>query len=457
VAALRAARRGLRLSVLAAAYALVGPAAAVPLEHAARHPASPAAVVQAGGAQAPTQKKGSGGVNAPQHLSKPSVVLISADGFRADFLDRPDVPNIRRLLQRGARARALIPVFPTLTFPNHYSLVTGLWPEHHGIVANDFIDPARSDRYALGNQKAVIDGSWYRGEPIWVTAERQGMVAACYFWPGSEAEIGGVRPTIYTKYDGSVPNDVRVDTVLDWLRRPDESRPRMITLYMSDVDTASHRHEAGHDNIAAAIRAVDQGVGRLLDGIAALPVRDRVAIILTSDHGMTETSVDRMLAIEDLAGEMEGVRLVEDGPIGNVHVEGGAARAREVRDAIRRRLRGRGQAWLRSEVPARFHYRASPRIGDVVVLMNEGYMVVTRQRRSQTTRTAPFGAHGWDPELPSMHAVFAVAGPGVREGATVPAVRNVDVYPFLTELLGLKAASPIDGRPRHIWRLVMKR
>jgi predicted AlkP superfamily pyrophosphatase or phosphodiesterase len=457
MAPLTAARLRPQLSVFVLALALVVAAGVPPLARAVAHPASSASFSHAGQAPAPSREKGSGGVNAPQHLLKPSVVLISADGFRADFLDRSDVPNVRRLLERGVRARALVPVFPTLTFPNHYSLVTGLWPEHHGIVANDFIDPARSDRYALGNLKAVTDGSWYSGEPIWVTAERQGMVAACYFWPGSEAAIGGVRPTIYTKYDGSVPNDVRVDTVLDWLRRPDESRPRIITLYMSDVDTASHRHEAGHDNIAAAIRAVDRGLGRLLDGIADLPMHDRVAVVLTSDHGMTETSRDRMLAIEDLAGDMEGVRLVEDGPIGNVHVEGGVTRAREVRDAIRRRLSGRGRAWLRREVPARFHYRASPRIGDVVVLMNEGYMVVTRQRRSQTTRTEPFGAHGWDPALPSMHAVFAIAGPGVREGATIPAVRNVDVYPFLTELLGLKAAEPIDGRPRRIWRLVMKR
>jgi predicted AlkP superfamily pyrophosphatase or phosphodiesterase len=253
-----------------------------------------------------------------------------------------------------------------------------------------------------------------------------------------------------------VPNEARVDTVLEWLRRPDRSRPRVITLYMSDVDTASHRHEAGHDNIAAAIQAVDRGIGRLLDGIAGLPARDRVAIVLTSDHGMTDTSLDRIVAIEDLVGDMEGVRLVEDGPLGNVHVAGGESRAREVRDAIRQGLGARGRAWLRREVPSRLHYRASPRIGDVVVVMNEGYMVVTRQRRSQITRTAPFGTHGWDPALPSMHAVFAVAGPGVREGVTVPAVDNVDVYPFLTELLGLKPAAPIDGRAKRIWRLVMQ-
>jgi predicted AlkP superfamily pyrophosphatase or phosphodiesterase len=411
-------------------------------------------------ARAPAQTSpsptGSGGVNAPAHRASPSVVLISADGFRADYFDRPDLPNAKRVLQRGARARALIPVFPTLTFPNHYSLVTGLWPEHHGIVANTFLDPARNEIYSLHNVTAVTDGSWYTGEPIWVTAERQGMVAACYFWPGSEAAIRGVRPTIWTTYDGSVSNDARVDTVLEWLRLPDDRRPRLLTLYMSDVDSASHRHEQGHDNIQAAIRAVDRALGRLLDGIEGLPAKEHIVLVLTSDHGMADTSLDRIVAIDDLV-DMNGVRLLEDGPLGNVHVAGTPARAREVRDTLNRGLGRRGRAYLRHDVPARLHYRASPRIGDVVIVMNEGYAIETRQRRSLRKRTEPFGAHGWDPALASMHAVFAVAGPGVREGVTVPAVDNVDVYPFLTELLGLEPAKPIDGRAGRIWGLVMEK
>ena len=386
---------------------------------------------------------GSGGVNHPSHRGKASLVLISLDGFRADYLDRPDLPNVRRVLQRGARARSLVSVFPTLTFPNHYSLVTGLRPDRHGLVSNIFFDPIRRQTYSFRDAGTVSDGSWYRGEPIWVSAERQGMVAACYFWPGSEAAIGGIRPTLWTKYEGAVPNYVRVDTILEWL-----------TLYMSDIDGASHQNELGSLNIDAAIRAVDSSLGRLLDGIETLPVRDRLFVVLSSDHGMTNTSLAQIVAIDGLI-DMTGILMAEGGPVGNLHVTGGARRADEIRDALNRRLT-HGRAYLRKDVPERLHYRADPRIGVVVVIMDEGYMIETAERRARRTRPEPFGMHGWDPALSSMQAMFAVMGPGVRAGITVPAVENVDVYPFLTEVLGLTPATQLDGRPGHIRDLVMQ-
>ncbi|HXW06925.1 MAG TPA: ectonucleotide pyrophosphatase/phosphodiesterase [Vicinamibacterales bacterium] len=396
---------------------------------------------------------GSGGVNAPVHRGKPSVVLISVDGFRADYLDRSDVPNVRRVLERGARAAALIPVFPTLTFPNHYSLVTGLRPDRHGLVSNVFFDPGRQQVYSLRDPAAVGDGTWYRGEPIWITAERQGMVAACYFWPGSEAAIGGIRPTRWARYDGAVPNAERVDTVLEWLGLPDDTRPRMITLYLSDVDAASHRHQLGTESVSTAIRAVDAALGRLLDGLAALPARGQVFIVLTSDHGMTETSVSQMVAIDRLI-DMTGVRLPAGGPVASLHVDGGPGRARAVRDALNRNLT-HGRAYVRGEVPARLHYRADPRIGDVVVIMDEGFRIDRAEAIARITRKEPMGMHGWDPALPSMHGIFAVMGPGVRAGARIPAVENVDVYPFLAEVLGLVPAPDLDGRPGLIREQVM--
>jgi predicted AlkP superfamily pyrophosphatase or phosphodiesterase len=405
-----------------------------------------------GAARAPN---GSGGVNDPAHREKASLVLISLDGFRADYLDRSDLPNVRRVLRRGARARAMVPVFPSLTFPNHYSLVTGLRPDRHGLVGNTFFDPVRQQTYSLRDPQTVGDGTWYRGEPIWVTAERQGMVAACYFWPGSEAAIAGIRPTLWMKYDGTVPNAARVDTVLDWLRMPEERRPHLLTLYMSDIDSASHQNELGTGHIDGALRAVDAALGRLLDGIDALPIRERVLVVLTSDHGMANTSAAQSIGIDSLI-DMTGLLLAEGGPVGNLHVPGGASRAREVRDAINRRLR-HGRAYLRKDVPERLRYRADPRIGDIVIIMNEGYIVETPERQARRTRKEPFGMHGWDPSLPSMHAIFAVAGPGVRSGVTVPPVENVDVYPFLTEVLDLTPARPLDGRPGRISGLVMAR
>ncbi len=242
----------------------------------------------------------SGGVNRAEHLDKPYVVLVSLDGFRADYLDRFNLPNLRRVMQRGTRARSMIPVFPSLTFPNHYSLVTGLFPDRHGVVANSFYDPGRRAKYAMNEEDAVRDGSWYGGEPIWVTAETQGMIAACYFWPGSEAAIKGVRPTIANRYDGKIPNAERVKTVLEWLAAPAERRPHLITLYFSELDEASHRGPIGDRPVEEAARSLDRAVGQLLDGIDALPIKDRTYLLLTSDHGMVDTSGSQSIAIESL-------------------------------------------------------------------------------------------------------------------------------------------------------------
>lgn len=390
---------------------------------------------------------GSGGVNLPAWQDAPYVILISLDGFRADYLDRFEAPNVRGVLERGVRAEAMIPVFPTLTFPNHYSLVTGLHPERHGIIGNSFFDPARNESYSLSNREAVEDGTWYGGEPIWVTAERQGMVSACFFWPGSEAAIQGVRPTFWNVYDVTIPLDTRVDTILDWLRLSPERRPHMITLYMSDVDSASHRSTVGTPEVQEAIATVDGAVGRLLEGIERLPVRDRVYVVLTSDHGMVDTSVDRIVAFESLI-DMEGVRVGASGAVAHLHVSDGPGRAQAIRDRINARVQ-HGRAYLRDEVPLRLRHREHPRIGDVVVIMDEGHTIATAASIA-SRRREPMGMHGWDPALPSMHAIFVAAGPRIRRGTTIPPVENVDVYPFLTELLGLRPAPDIDGRAGRI-------
>ena len=395
---------------------------------------------------------GSAGINRPEQIAKPHVVLISFDGLRADYLDRFTLPNFQRVLRRGTRAAGMIPVFPSLTFPNHYSLVTGLHPENHGIVGNNFYDPQRKDAYNFRDSKDVSDGSWYRGEPIWVTAERQGMVAACFFFPGSEAAINGVRPTFWKPYDGSIPNRARVATVLDWLRLPAERRPHLITLYFSEIDGASHQGPLDSSEVGKAVGTLDEVLGMLIDGIAALPLRDQVYLVLTSDHGMVETSVTRTVMLGSLIDDAD-VEVGFTGPVASLHVKGGPAKAATVRDQINARLRN-GRAYLRIDVPDRHRYRTDPRIGDVVVIMDESWTIATNP--AQKLRVwEPWGQHGWDPAYQSMRAVFAISGPGVREGATIGDVNNVDVFPLLTELLGLRAPERIDGTPGKLRALVM--
>ena len=412
------------------------------------------------------QPAGSGGTNAAEQRDKPYLVLVSLDGFKAEYLDRMTLPNLKRAMRRGTRAKAMVPVFPSLTFPNHYSLVTGLHPGNHGIVSNRFYDPARKASYSIGSESATVgDATWYRGEPIWVTAEKQGMVSACFFWPGSEAAIGGVRPTIWNRYDGAIENDARVRTVVDWLALPPERRPHVITLYFSALDTASHDRPLEHPEVEAAAVSLDASIGRLLDGIDGLPIRDRVYVLITSDHGMVNTSAAQSVALDTLldAAELADLEAAQSGPVASLHVRGGPERARHIRDRINAQL-ARGTAYLRSELPERFHYRTDPRAGDVVVVMDEAWLLVAPRpapaagapARPAPARPERRGAHGWDNAFPSMQALFLIVGPGIREGAIVPAVRNVDVYPLMTELLGLRPPPGIDGEAGVIRALVTK-
>jgi alkaline phosphatase D len=227
------------------------------------------------------------GPNAPQQLSKPYVILVSLDGFRYDYAKRYHAEHLLALAAEGASApEGMLPSYPSITFPNHYTIVTGLYPEHHGIVANSFYDPARKETYNYHDGKSVGDGTWYGGTPLWVLAEQQGMRSASFFWVGSEADIQGVRPTYYLKFDASFPNHKRVEQVLAWLHLPPEQRPHMITLYFSDTDTAGHRYGPDSPQVADAVHELDGEIGKLVDGIKQSKLA--VDLIVLADHGMAE-------------------------------------------------------------------------------------------------------------------------------------------------------------------------
>ena len=397
---------------------------------------------------APLVAQGSGGVNAPDQRGKPYVILISFDGMRAEYLRRLELPNFQRVMRSGVTSEGMIPVFPSKTFPNHFSIVTGLYSEKHGLVGNSFWDPQRNAGYGMADTTAVRDGSWYRGEPIWSTAEKQGMVAASFFWVASEAAIAGARPTYYKNYDTRVPISLRVDSVLAWLALSDDKRPHMLTLYMSDVDNAGHRYGPLSAQLDTAASRVDAALGRLLDGLERLAFRDRIYLILVADHGMSESS-PRWYAALDTIIDMQGVRVADGGPNANLHVQGGVARATVLRDSINRRMR-HGRAYLRADIPPRFHYSADPRIGDLVVIMEDHFQVGQASRAPREDG----GAHGWDPSIPAMHAIFVASGPGIPAGKTIPTFENVDVYPYLTEVLGLRPAPGIDGRKGRLASLI---
>ena len=384
---------------------------------------------------------GTGGVNAPETLDKPYLVLVSFDGFRPDYLDRYDTPSFDRVAARGVAAEALVSVYPSLTFPAHYSIATGLHPERHGLVGNRFYDPARGAQYDYRDRATVEDGTWYGGEPIWVTAETQGMVTAAMLFVGTEADIGGVRPTFWTRYSDRGTHRERVDQVLDWLALPPERRPHLVTLYFSSVDGAGHRYGPASPAVADAVERVDADLGRLLDGIDALPHGVAVSVVLVSDHGMAAARPDGMIDLGAVA-DLRGVRVVVSGPGANLFVAGGAARARALRDDVNDGTGGGlagGRAYLRHEVPAALRYRADPRIGDVVVVADPGFMF------DLGGSPPPAGMHGWDPRHPDMHGIFLAAGPDIRPGQRIGPLGSVHLYPFLVRLLRLAPNPGVDG------------
>ncbi len=377
---------------------------------------------------------GSGGTNAPEHLDKPYLVLISIDGLGATARTRSRTPALDRLAASGITASSMQPVWPSLTFPNHYSIATGLYPHEHGLVGNNFPSSGRDDWYTLANRAAVQNGDWYSGEPIWVSAEKAGMVAASYFFVGTEAPVKGIRPTYSYLFDDSVPGMTRVKQVLDWLAMPPEQRPHMLTLYFEFVDDASHQYGPAARQTSAVVSRVDRYIGRLLDGIDKLPIRDDVYVIVVSDHGQSawlapdEAFVlDEHVDIRD-AGVVQGgnyVMLYYDDPDPDCIAS--------MIETINARWE-HGRAYARTDTPDHWRIADDDRYADVFIQADDGHAVVTAQ---EGKRWLSGGAHGWPPEAAGMGATFIASGPRLPAGRQLGEISVVDVYPLMLEILGL--------------------
>jgi predicted AlkP superfamily pyrophosphatase or phosphodiesterase len=367
-----------------------------------------------------------------------SVLLVSLDGFHPDYLERGLTPRIAALAERGVRARWMHPSYPSQTFPNHYSLVTGLRPDRHGVVDNRMWDPQLGG-FRLDNDDAVGDGRWWDGaEPLWVSARRAGLRSATMFWPGSEAEIRGLRPHHWFPFDPRTLPEQRVDQVLDWLAQPQP--PQFITLYFEHVDSAGHRYGPDSPQVDRQIARLDAAVGRLLDGIAQQGLTQRVDLVLVSDHGMA--AVQRVIVLDDHVDPAD-LQLITSGELGGFNPQPG----REA--AVEQALLGRHdgfECWRRSEMPRQWQYGRHRRVPAILCQADEGALLATRHWLDAGGRPNA-GAHGYDPALPSMRAIFIAAGPSFPRGRVVEPFDNVDVYPLLARLLGL-TAQPGDGDPR---------
>ncbi|HUF66054.1 MAG TPA: ectonucleotide pyrophosphatase/phosphodiesterase [Gemmatimonadaceae bacterium] len=372
--------------------------------------------------------------SAPQQPAEHTVVLISVDGFRRDYLERHAPPTLMALAAEGVVADAMIPSFPTLTFPNHYTIVTGLRPQNHGIVNNTMYDPVFDASFSLRNEGPRED-RWWGGEPIWSTAEKQGVRAAAFFWPGTEVEIAGARPTRWMPYDGRVPYATRVDSVLAWLSLPEAERPRMVTLYFEEPDHTGHEEGPESAAVRGAVLKSDSALARLVNGLRQRGLFDIVNLVVVSDHGMTEVTPERHVYVSDVL-DTAAFHVIAGGPVfmGWSRTGDNAGMV-----AALRRL-PHVSAWLKEDVPERLHFNDHRRITPVVAMADDGWVISANRSWHPTGG----GRHGYDNELPAMRTIFIARGPAFRRGARIPEFSNVDVYALLARVLGLRPA-PNDG------------
>jgi predicted AlkP superfamily pyrophosphatase or phosphodiesterase len=383
---------------------------------------------------------------------KPTVILISLDGFRYDYLDKFKPPILNKLAKDGARAKWMIPSFPTKTFPNHYTIATGLYPEHHGIVENNIYDFGTV--FSLGKREEVQNSRWWLGEPIWVTAEKQNQRAAAFFFVGTEAEIKGVRPTFWKTYDGKIPNTERVDTILSWLDLPQKERPTVYTLYFSDTDDAGHDASPDSKEVADAVQKVDGDIGRLYEGLKQRKINKKVNIIIVSDHGMATTNQQNAVFLDDYFDFQKTERILWTGEIVQIFPKAGAEM--EIIENLQNKI-SHAKCWRKSEIPERFHYRNSTRIAPIICSVDESWILTSHERFEEIKKRADFGkpkgAHGYDNELESMRATFIAHGRAFRKGYVAESFENIHIYNLMCRILGLNPAQN-DGDFERVKKLL---
>jgi len=385
-----------------------------------------------------------------QANAEPIVIMVGIDGLRWDAIDRHPAPTLQALANEGVRAEAMTPVMPSLTFVNFYALATGLHAENTGITGN--MPYSKTHDEVMGRDMHG-EARWWGGEPIWVTAEKQDVRTAAMFWLGSEAEIKGTRPTHWTPYEHNKPHKDRVDKILEWLALPESERPRLLTLYFSDVDSALHRYGPETQEEANAIMKVDNSLADLRAGIADLGLTDRVNLVVVSDHGMTKIDPEFMVYLDDyidLDKVFVPVFNSKDGPRSNPFANLFVKNGNDV-DAIYNKLKGAHsgiKVYKRADIPKKWHLNSSDRTGDIFIAIDQGGMIFARSLTSVYKYPAT-GMHGYDRFDQDMQATFIAAGPNFKKGVTAKAFENVEVYGIVARALGIKPAKT-DGNIKNV-------
>jgi predicted AlkP superfamily pyrophosphatase or phosphodiesterase len=367
-------------------------------------------------------------------------MLVSIDGFRADYIDRGLTPNLAAMSREGAHAPYMLPSFPSLTFPNHYTLVTGRVPDRNGIVNNTMRDPALG-KFSLSNRDATSDGRWWaEAEPIWVTAQKHGLHTATMFWPGTEASIHGVRPDHWVPFDDNLTARQRVDKLLSWIDEPGP-RPAFDTLYFDDIDHAGHEAGPESPQVDAALRTVDDALGYLIEQLRRRGLYDTMNIVVLSDHGMANVPVGNIV-FADEETDLNALDAVSFGVMSTFNPKPGVDTSRAVA-----RLLGPHQhmrCYRKEDLPARLDYGKNPRVPAYLCLADTGWAIISHEALAKRTMPMSRGEHGYDNLEPAMRALFVAHGPAFAHGASIAPFPNVDVYPLLAHLLDLQPL-PNDG------------
>lgn len=365
------------------------------------------------------------------------LILISFDGFRADYLSKAETPNFDMLVSEGVISEGLIPVFPTKTFPNHYAIATGLYPENNGVIANNMYDPVMDARYRISDRAAVENPEWYEGEPIWNTVEKQGKKAGTMFWVGSEAPIQDMRPSYWKPYDGDVPDSARIDSVLKWMTYPEEKKIDFGTLYFSFLDDAGHWYGPESEEVVEAIQRADSLVGYLVNELKVKGLWGNTNIMIVSDHGMSSLFKDRLIILDDLIN-VEDVDIISYSPAVQMNVKD--RKLDEVYSSLKAN-ENHYKVYKREDIPGRYRLKNHRRVSQILMVADRGYTINTRSYINSRPNYPSGGTHGFDNNDSEMHAIFIGTGPGFKKGIKVDVFENIHLYELMAHLLRINPST----------------
>lgn len=376
------------------------------------------------------------------------VLLISFDGFRWDYVHRNISPNISELSERGVSASSLRPVYPTKTFPNHISIITGMYPENHGIIANEFIDIENNEEYKMWDKSIAINNKWYKGEAFWETARKHGIITASYFWPSSALDDPDKCPDYFHFYEHNRPYADRITAVLNWFNLPYEERPHFVTLYFDLTDGVGHKFGPESEEINVAIAQLDTLVGLLSKEFKKINLLDSINIIISSDHGMTEVSTERLIIVDEMLNDYDYL-FSNFGPFMLIYAE------EEETEKIYRILKkeeNHFSVYKREDVPEYFHFSINDLIGDLVLIADVGWSLINHEQLERI-KEHPYpskGDHGYDNFHIDMHGVFIAAGPSFKQNYKTGTINNIDIYSLLCKIFNCTPAKNIDGDLKRV-------